>query len=77
MLEVLILGFHTHMVLIVYNIFCLYSWVQSQLANHPDELWEDGIRDYLTHASSIMVSAHHVLFCFYLNSSLVFYNPAL
>ncbi|XP_004143935.1 uncharacterized protein LOC101205107 [Cucumis sativus] len=30
------------------------SWVQSQLANHPDELWEDGIRDYLTHASSIM-----------------------
>lgn len=30
------------------------SWVQSQLTNHPDELWEDGIRDYLTHASSIM-----------------------
>ncbi|XP_038875849.1 uncharacterized protein LOC120068214 isoform X2 [Benincasa hispida] len=29
-------------------------WVQSQLANHPDELWEDGVRDYLTHASSIM-----------------------
>ncbi|KAA0042801.1 hypothetical protein IC582_022318 [Cucumis melo] len=30
------------------------SWVQSQLANHPDELWEGGVRDYLTHASSIM-----------------------
>lgn len=31
------------------------SWVQSQLKNHPDELWEDGVRDYLTHASNIMV----------------------
>ncbi|XP_044484047.1 uncharacterized protein LOC123209986 isoform X2 [Mangifera indica] len=30
------------------------SWVQSQLKNHPDELWEDGVRDYLTHASNIM-----------------------
>ncbi|KAK7406181.1 hypothetical protein VNO78_07801 [Psophocarpus tetragonolobus] len=30
------------------------SWVQMQLKNHPDELWEDGIRDYLNHASSIM-----------------------
>lgn len=33
----------------------LYSWVQSQLKNHPDEIWEDGIRDYLAHASNIMV----------------------
>ncbi|PSS04130.1 Nuclear pore complex protein like [Actinidia chinensis var. chinensis] len=30
------------------------SWVQTQLQNHPDELWEDGARDYLAHASNIM-----------------------
>ncbi|XP_076902626.1 uncharacterized protein LOC143557437 [Bidens hawaiensis] len=30
------------------------SWVQSQLQNYPDELWEDGVNDYLTHASNIM-----------------------
>ncbi|KAF8380337.1 hypothetical protein HHK36_027821 [Tetracentron sinense] len=30
------------------------SWVQSQLQNHPDELWEDGIQDYIDHASNIM-----------------------
>ncbi|WCJ26153.1 hypothetical protein M5689_007993 [Euphorbia peplus] len=30
------------------------SWIQAQLKNHPDELWEDGIRDYLAHASDIM-----------------------
>uniref|UniRef100_A0A2N9FQD2 Uncharacterized protein n=1 Tax=Fagus sylvatica TaxID=28930 RepID=A0A2N9FQD2_FAGSY len=30
------------------------SWVQTQLKNHPDELWEDGVRDYLAHASNIM-----------------------
>ncbi|PON57505.1 Talin [Parasponia andersonii] len=30
------------------------SWVQTQLRNHPDELWEDGVRDYLAHASNIM-----------------------
>lgn len=30
------------------------SWVQTQLQDHPDELWEDGVRDYLTHASNIM-----------------------
>ncbi|CAN1253598.1 hypothetical protein LINPERPRIM_LOCUS8357 [Linum perenne] len=30
------------------------SWVQAQLKNHPDELWEDGVRDYLAHASHIM-----------------------
>ncbi|KAK7252636.1 hypothetical protein RIF29_36724 [Crotalaria pallida] len=29
------------------------SWVQTQLKNHPDELWEDGVRDYLDHASNI------------------------
>ncbi|XP_065858159.1 nucleoporin NUP116/NSP116 [Euphorbia lathyris] len=30
------------------------SWIQAQLKNHPDELWEDGTRDYLAHASDIM-----------------------
>ncbi|THG07695.1 hypothetical protein TEA_009644 [Camellia sinensis var. sinensis] len=30
------------------------SWVQTQLQNHPDELWEDGVQDYLAHASHIM-----------------------
>ncbi|XP_010919208.1 uncharacterized protein [Elaeis guineensis] len=30
------------------------SWIQLQLQNHPDELWEDGVRDYLSHASHIM-----------------------
>ncbi|KAI6702184.1 hypothetical protein NL676_011320 [Syzygium grande] len=30
------------------------SWVQTQLKNHPNELWDDGLRDYLSHASSIM-----------------------
>ncbi|MQM04255.1 hypothetical protein Taro_037051 [Colocasia esculenta] len=30
------------------------SWVQSQLQNHPDELWQDGAQDYIAHASQIM-----------------------
>uniref|UniRef100_A0A1J3HR86 Nuclear pore complex protein Nup50 n=1 Tax=Noccaea caerulescens TaxID=107243 RepID=A0A1J3HR86_NOCCA len=30
------------------------SWVQIQLKNHPDELWEDGMNDYISHASNIM-----------------------
>ncbi|XP_048624299.1 nuclear pore complex protein Nup50 isoform X4 [Brassica napus] len=30
------------------------SWVQIQLKNHPDELWEDGMNDYITHASNIL-----------------------
>ncbi|KAL5215122.1 hypothetical protein ABZP36_004274 [Zizania latifolia] len=30
------------------------SWVQSQLQNHPAELWEDGMKDYISHASEIM-----------------------
>ncbi|WVZ86781.1 hypothetical protein U9M48_033515 [Paspalum notatum var. saurae] len=30
------------------------SWVQLQLQNHPAELWEDGLKDYLSHASEIM-----------------------
>ncbi|KAK1274239.1 hypothetical protein QJS04_geneDACA010820 [Acorus gramineus] len=28
-------------------------WAQSQLQKCPDDLWEDGVRDYLTHASHI------------------------
>lgn len=31
------------------------SWVQLQLKHHPDELWEDGAKDYLSHASQILV----------------------
>lgn len=31
------------------------SWVQSQLRDHPDEVWEDGVRDYLAQASDILV----------------------
>ncbi|KAI3913746.1 hypothetical protein MKW98_011807 [Papaver atlanticum] len=30
------------------------SWVQLQLQHHPDELWQDGVQDYLTHAMGIM-----------------------
>lgn len=30
------------------------SWVQSQLQNHLDELWIDGVKDYLSHASNIL-----------------------
>ncbi|XP_010434154.1 PREDICTED: nuclear pore complex protein NUP98B-like isoform X3 [Camelina sativa] len=30
------------------------SWVQLQLKNHPDELWEDGMNDYISHASNIL-----------------------
>uniref|UniRef100_A0A2C9WIJ7 RanBD1 domain-containing protein n=1 Tax=Manihot esculenta TaxID=3983 RepID=A0A2C9WIJ7_MANES len=30
------------------------SWVQAQLKNHPDEIWDNGVRDYLAHASNIM-----------------------
>ncbi|RCV35019.1 hypothetical protein SEVIR_7G217400v4 [Setaria viridis] len=30
------------------------SWVQLQLQNHPAELWEDGVKDYISHASEIM-----------------------
>lgn len=35
----------------------LYSWVQTQLQNYPDELWEDGVQDYTNHASNIMVGS--------------------
>lgn len=29
------------------------SWVQQQLKEHPHELWQEGIQDYLRHASKI------------------------
>ncbi|WOH00478.1 hypothetical protein DCAR_0519841 [Daucus carota subsp. sativus] len=29
------------------------SWVQTQFQNHPDELWEDGIQDYINHDSCL------------------------
>ncbi|GJN26685.1 hypothetical protein PR202_gb14637 [Eleusine coracana subsp. coracana] len=32
----------------------LSSWVQLQLQNHPLEIWEDGLKDYMSHASEIM-----------------------
>lgn len=35
---------------------CENSWVQLQLKNHPDELWEDGMNDYIAHTSNILVS---------------------
>lgn len=37
------------------------SWVQTQLQNHPDELWEDGAQDYINHASNIMVKFSDVV----------------
>ncbi|KAK1374428.1 Pleckstrin domain superfamily protein [Heracleum sosnowskyi] len=37
------------------------SWVQTQLQNHPDELWEDGVQDYINHASNIMVKFSDVV----------------
>ncbi|KAL6882668.1 hypothetical protein ACP4OV_011358 [Aristida adscensionis] len=36
--------------------FILSSWVQLQLQNHPAELWEDGLKDYISHASEIVDS---------------------
>lgn len=41
--------------MLVFIILSLASWVQAQLQNHPDELWEDGVQDYLNHAKNIMV----------------------
>lgn len=41
--------------MLIFIILSLASWVQAQLQNHPDELWEDGVQDYLNHAKSIMV----------------------
>ncbi|KAJ4951581.1 hypothetical protein NE237_028413 [Protea cynaroides] len=37
------------------------SWVQSQMQNHPHELWGDGVEDYLTYASQIMEKFHDVV----------------
>lgn len=41
--------------------FFMNSWVHTQLKNHPDELWEDGVQDYLAHASKIMVISGKLL----------------
>lgn len=30
------------------------SWIQNQLENHPDELWDDGVQDYLNHTKTIL-----------------------
>eukprot|EP01018_Ginkgo_biloba_P001830 Gb_26199 [translate_table: standard] len=30
------------------------DWVQTQLRDHPDELWQDGVQDYIKHASQIL-----------------------
>ncbi|XP_037451700.1 uncharacterized protein LOC119322313 [Triticum dicoccoides] len=42
----------------------IYIWVQLQLQNHPAKFWEDGIKDYITHAFEIMV----FYLCFILKS---------
>jgi len=54
---VLIYLFLVECILCPHKVFdFLGSWVQLQMQNHPAELWEDGIKDYLSHASEIMVS---------------------
>lgn len=37
------------------------SWVQKQLKDHPDELWQDGVQDYFKHASEILVKFSDVV----------------
>ncbi|XP_043721592.1 uncharacterized protein LOC122669031 isoform X2 [Telopea speciosissima] len=37
------------------------SWVQSQMQDHPNELWGDGLQDYLTYASQIREKFHDVV----------------
>lgn len=49
-----------HNLFYCYDVCLSHSWVQTQLKNHPDELWEDGVRDYLDHATGIMVILHMV-----------------
>ncbi|GLJ29868.1 hypothetical protein SUGI_0590410 [Cryptomeria japonica] len=36
-------------------------WVQNQLRDHPDELWQDGVQDYIKHASEILVQFSDVV----------------
>jgi hypothetical protein len=43
----------------------LSSWVQLQLQNHPLEIWEDGLKDYMSHASEIMVSLIYVAISYF------------
>ena len=46
-------------IIFIFIFIFVNSWVQTQLQNHPDELWEDGVQDYLTHASNIMVNINN------------------
>ena len=50
------------LVALIYCLLMSDSWVQSQLRDHPDELWEDGIMDYLRQASDILVQLSLFLF---------------
>jgi nuclear pore complex protein Nup50 len=34
--------------------------VQKQLRDHPGELWQDGMQDYIKHASNILVKISDV-----------------
>ncbi|GMH29804.1 hypothetical protein Nepgr_031647 [Nepenthes gracilis] len=53
------------------------SWVQSQLQNHPDELWEDGVQDYLAHASNILEKFSDVVNWLKANAAMGGHLPAL
>uniref|UniRef100_A0A7S3QWS9 RanBD1 domain-containing protein n=1 Tax=Dunaliella tertiolecta TaxID=3047 RepID=A0A7S3QWS9_DUNTE len=37
------------------------SWIQEQVSNHREELWSDGVRDYLDHADKILKDFQDVL----------------
>lgn len=45
------------------------SWIQTQLQSHPDELWEDGVQDYLNHAKSILEKFSDVVNWLKINAS--------
>ncbi|XP_073132915.1 uncharacterized protein [Henckelia pumila] len=45
------------------------SWIQAQLQSHPDELWEDGVQDYLNHAKSILEKFNDVVNWLKINAS--------
>ncbi|XP_073287868.1 uncharacterized protein [Primulina huaijiensis] len=45
------------------------SWIQAQLQSHPDELWEDGVQDYLNHAKSILEKFSDVVNWLKINAS--------
>ncbi|KAF5843217.1 hypothetical protein DUNSADRAFT_893 [Dunaliella salina] len=37
------------------------SWIQEQVSDHREELWSDGVKDYLDHADKILKDFHDVL----------------